>query len=224
MGVWAADGTAKARPGKPGRAPRRPASQGVANEGAPRAQRSLGADAGGKAHGAPVHLPGCLEACSGYSPRGWLSALGPQGPCIYARGQGLLQTPGCLPCCRAVGLGEQAGTRAGPSGTAGRQVRKDSGAMGDRAPADGRVLPTAWQGGRGPFRPEREAAWTEPTRRTHAKAGSRPPRAQAHHGHLGAAKDGFQRLRSQEGAGWKRVSPGGSFSSTPRSPESAKCP
>lgn len=88
--------------------------------------------AGGKADRVLFNLPGCLGAWDGYSLwRAWqggVSALGsrmdPVGRLyLRQRAWGLLQTPGCLLCCRA--------------SASGRQARKDSHPMRERAPADG---------------------------------------------------------------------------------------
>ena len=111
-----------------------------------------------------LDLPGCLWAWDSCNPKmAWqwhVSAPGGSlGPCRHA----VFMPEGCGGSCRH-GATRHQWTRAVSIGTAGRQVRKDSHPVRERAPTDGGELPATCLGGQGSFRPEREPAGPQPRR------------------------------------------------------------
>ena len=230
MRGWAAGGEARQNPTGTSQ-PR--GGQGGCPEGPGEPQVLM---AGGKADRVLLNLQGCLGAWDGCSPRrAWQGGVSALGCCMDPVGRLYLCQRGLgapadtwLPAVLS-GLSHQAGTTAGPSGTAGRQARKDSHLMRERAPADGgSFLPPGWEAKR--LSDQRwSRAWAEPTRGRPAEAGSGAPRAQAHHGHLVAAEGLFPDA-SEPGGGGRgsllegEVSPRSSSSSCQGSPKSSKRP
>lgn len=223
MRGWAAGGEARQKPTGTSH-PR--SGQGGCPEGPGEPQVLT---AGGKADRVLFNLLGCLGAQDGYSLwRAWQGGVSALGSCMNPVGRLYLCQRGLgapadtwLPAVLS-GLSHQVRTTAGPSG---RQARKDSHLMRERAPADGgSFLPPGLRPRA--FQTRDEPAWAEPTQEasrgwiwgSRGSGSSRP---------LGGSRGAAPPRRVRGGGGSlleREVSPRSSSSSSQGSPKSRKRP